>query len=123
MLKTDAKVYLSGQISGLTEEQYATDFADAAEFIRSEGFIPVSPLSIPACPDESCGSDKTFSSGAYQHDWKCYMKYDIIGLFDCDAIFMLERWENSRGATIERTIAEVIGLPIGEMTPQGLIWK
>jgi len=37
---------------------------------------------------------------------------DIELLFDCDAIYMLNGWEHSKGAKIEKFIAETMGKPI-----------
>ena len=48
----------------------------------------------------------------YTDDGACYMRSDIAALLTCDAIHMLPGWENSRGATVEHTIATALGLPI-----------
>jgi hypothetical protein len=37
--------------------------------------------------------------------WHEYIKADIVMLLNCRAIYMLEGWEKSRGATIEHNLA------------------
>nr|WP_249180466.1 DUF4406 domain-containing protein [Burkholderia vietnamiensis] len=41
--------------------------------------------------------------------WLECMRVDINHLVDCDAIAMLEGWQNSRGAQLEYTIALTLG--------------
>ena len=40
------------------------------------------------------------------------MRHDLALLLGCDAIAMLPGWERSRGAWLERLIAEALGLPV-----------
>jgi hypothetical protein len=43
-----------------------------------------------------------------------YMKRDLKALLDCDSIVMLDGWENSNGAKLERYIAEKLQYNIFE---------
>lgn len=43
---------------------------------------------------------------------RAMFKRSVIDLFDCDAIIMLDNWETSTGATIEKTIAEYLSIPV-----------
>ena len=91
------KIYNSGRISGLSRENVVNKFAEADETIKAGGFLPVNPLKswVPEwCP------------------WLVHMAADIILLMRCDAIYMQKDWEQSRGARIEKKIAEKIGLKI-----------
>jgi len=45
-----------------------------------------------------------------EHKYKEYMIADITALFYCDAIFMLNGWEESKGARIEKFIAKEVGI-------------
>lgn len=108
----EIKVYISGPISGLSEAVFKKNFADAANLLDGQGFIPVNPTEITADCGEICESAGTFEDGSFKHSWKCYMKYDIIKLLDCDAIYMIEGWEQSRGAQLELAIATGLELPI-----------
>jgi hypothetical protein len=42
--------------------------------------------------------------------WKDYMITDIKALVDCDAIFLLVNWTESKGAIVEFYIANNLGL-------------
>lgn len=44
--------------------------------------------------------------------WSAFMRSDIAALVKCDAIILLEGWENSRGAKLEHHIASELGLLI-----------
>ena len=44
--------------------------------------------------------------------WTWYMRKDIAGLMECDAIFLLKDWEDSRGARLEYYIAQQLEMKI-----------
>ncbi len=87
------KVYISGKITGL-DYNYAYDrFAVAEAVIKEElKYEVVNPMkAVPL--DEK----KT---------WEDYMLKDIELLFNCDMIYMLDNWHESKGARIECAIAK-----------------
>lgn len=90
------KIYISGKISGI-ENEAPELFAKAERWLRANGFETVNPMTL-----------------SHQHDksWRSYMKEDINALFECDCIYMLSNWKDSKGATLEHTIAEGLGLMI-----------
>lgn len=48
-----------------------------------------------------------------EHDsWEAHMLKDIADLLQCKALYMLQGWEDSKGARIEHYIATEIGIPI-----------
>jgi hypothetical protein len=106
------KFYISGPISGLSEEVYTDNFGRAEAFLLNEGYDCVNPLKVPACFSEDCrrpdsnpgGQSK--ADGSYLHDWTCYMKHDIISMMECNAILLIPGWAVSRGARIELRLAE-----------------
>lgn len=119
------KVYISGPISGLTQEEYHTAFARAEAMLLEMEHEPVNPIKIAACADEDCyerlndGSDLPIPGGGaplkedgvtFLHHYGCYMKYDIIALLECEAIALLPGFENSRGAQVELAVAKACGL-------------
>lgn len=84
------KVYISGKISGL-DYDYAFDRFEAAEkLLNKHGFEVVNPMKIEHKHDES---------------WVSYMKNDIKAMCDCDTIFMLDNYKESKGAVIELNLA------------------
>lgn len=98
------KIYISGQISGLTRPEYVANFLEAARLLNAQGYDVVNPL---------------FNGVEPTQPWQVHMKADIKLLLDCDAIYMLSNWEVSNGATLEREIAKTLGLAIEyERPPQ-----
>ena len=92
------KIYISGAISNI---DYAVAFAafDAAETRLAEmGHVPVNPMKKVG-PTEG----KT---------WEEYMKEDIPIMLECDGIFMLRGFENSRGAMLELYVAATVGMQV-----------
>lgn len=47
-----------------------------------------------------------------RQSWEFYMKNDIATLMLCDEIHMLPDWYTSKGASIERQLAEDLGIKI-----------
>lgn len=87
------KIYISGKITGLDPVDAEKKFQEAEEFLKH-----VFPEKNIVNPMKSNWKNKT---------WEDYMIDDIKLLFECDAIFMLYDWKDSKGATIEHFIAEV----------------
>lgn len=97
-------LYLSGPMSGLPEANYPA-FAAAAERLRSQGHAVVSPHELPAdCP--GCSDTRQ------EHSWAEHMRVDLAALLTCDVIVMLPGWQQSRGAKIEKTVAEAVGMMV-----------
>ncbi|MDR3266236.1 MAG: DUF4406 domain-containing protein [Tannerella sp.] len=88
------KIYISGKISGLPIDEVEAKFEEAEAKLKAEGYEVVCPLKNEINEDVR---------------WETYMKMDIIMLMGCDAIYMLSDWENSRGASLEKQIAECTG--------------
>jgi predicted outer membrane lipoprotein len=90
------RIYISGKISGI-EEVAGEFFSEAERYLLSLGFGVINPMKLE-----------------HNHDkkWESYMREDIKGLMECDAIYMLSNWEVSRGAKIEHHLATVLGMDI-----------
>ena len=93
------KVYISGQITGLHYTDAEANFNNASDYLTNNfDYTCINPMrEIPFNKDWG---------------WEDYMKADIKLLMDCDAIFMLNNYKNSKGATIELMIATALGLTI-----------
>ncbi len=98
------RIYIAGKMTDLPELNFPA-FADAAKRLRAAGFDVVSPVEI--CPDKGI-------------EWAAAMRLDIPAMLECDAVVLLDGWENSRGAKLEKHIAEALGMPcwpIGAVLP------
>jgi hypothetical protein len=90
------KIYISGKVSGIESEALQL-FAKADRELKVKGYETINPMALPH------GHDKS---------WHSYMKEDIKALCDCDAIYMLSNWADSKGAIIEHTTAMLLGLTV-----------
>ena len=90
------KIYISGKISGI-ENEAPELFAKAELELQAKGFETVNPMALNHNHDKS---------------WHSYMKEDVKALCECDTIYMLNNWTDSKGAIIEHTIAMYLGLQV-----------
>ena len=93
------KIYLSGKITG--QADYLEKFAAAEERLANEGYDVINPARVNDCLPKSTSY------------WD-YMRMDITMLEMADAIYMLKGWEDSKGARLEREIAEMRKIVIVE---------
>jgi len=92
------KVYISGQITGLPEKEYKKLFDSAEDILATFGYDPINPLLL----------DETDTKNWSWHD---YMRRDIKLLCDCDYIYLLPNWRNSKGAKFEYMVADMLQIP------------
>lgn len=91
------RTYISGKISGLPFDEVQHKFKQAEELLTLLDMQPVNPLKN--------GLDRDAS-------WENHIVKDVEILLTCDAVLMLDNWIGSRGARIEKTVAEEAGLMI-----------
>lgn len=94
--------YISGPVRGTTD--YVDRFAAAHIQLASRGYIPVSPLDN--------GHQDLGDENEDEQAYLAYLKRDIRTLLECDQVYMLRGWESSRGARLEKLIAEGLGMPV-----------
>lgn len=91
------RLYLSGPITGTSD--YMKRFANAEENLIKEGYSVINPAKVNA----QMPSDTSYAQ---------YMKMSLTMLDMSDIIYMLDGWENSRGAKIEHQFAEINNIRI-----------
>ena len=92
------KVYISGKITGMPMDEVEKLFEKAEREMRKCFDDVLSPLWIPVNQNNP--------------EWRHYMIEDIKVLVDCDAIYMISNWKESRGAILEHHIAKELGMNI-----------
>jgi hypothetical protein len=89
--------YVSLPITGRDIEDVEAECRFAEIRIKEKGFIPVSPLVV------SCDHDAPYSE---------HMGKDIAALLECDAVYFLRGWHESKGCNAEFEIAKIYGKEI-----------
>lgn len=93
--KATNKCYISGAIAHHDLKERMAVFATAAEWLKTQGLMPVNP----------------FNNGVPQSEhWTAHMRADIGLLVDCDYIYMLKGWEQSKGCKLELDVATSCGI-------------
>lgn len=95
-----AKLYLSGPMSGLPNNNYDTFDKVAAEF-RKERYRVCSPADTSRYLGEH---------GKLTHPE--YLRFDFERVLEADMVIALPRWENSLGALAEIHMAIRMGVPV-----------
>ena len=91
------RIYISGKISGLPYDEVQERFSGAEDLLTELGFEVANHLKN--------GLDKDTS-------WNEHLCKDIEMLLSCDAIYMMDNWVDSTGASIEYDIAIRMGKDI-----------
>ena len=88
------KVYIAGAITN--NPDYNKQFAEAEEILKASGHTVLNPV-----------KNKGFS-------YKDYIDMGLCELMKCDGIYLLDGWQNSRGARLEFLYALVTDMVIVE---------
>lgn len=87
------KVYISGRITGLLLNDAAERFQKAEDYLIAQGYSVINPMKLGHKPGAS---------------WAECMALDLKELItSCNAIFFLNNWQDSTGATLERELAKL----------------
>lgn len=92
------KIYIAGPMTGVKNHNFPLFNAVAAS-LRSKGIEVVNPAELDA-------------GESLEHPWDYYLRRDLKKLVDCDTICLLENWEKSRGARLEKHVADALGMGV-----------
>lgn len=105
--------YLAGPMSGYPENNYPL-FIEITKQLRERGYEIVSPVEQV---DHSKG----------EPSWNDCMKADLRAMLTCDRVFLLPKWQDSKGATLEVFLATLVGMKLYalQLAPSGYpsIWQ
>lgn len=90
------RVYLAGPMTGYENFNFPA-FNAAAQRLRTEGFDVVNP------------ADHGIVDGA---EWADYLRFDLEKLAQCESIALLPGWEASKGANLEVSVAQKLGMVV-----------
>ena len=94
------KAYICGPMTGYKDFN-RVEFERVTFLLRQMGHTVVSPVELNT------------KYGVFPcREWAPAMKVDIAALMECDTIVLLDGWENSRGATMEHSLALQVGITI-----------
>ena len=91
------KIYISGKITGLPYEESFGQFDLVEKLFYDFGHWPINPMKLQHDHDQS---------------WESYMRVDIAALTQCDAIYLLKNWHDSKGACLEHHLANYLGIAV-----------
>jgi len=91
------KVYICGKITNLPGYMARYYFSNVEKMLKDQGHEPLNPMNLPHNHSKS---------------WEDYMKECIAALVQCDGIYLMGNWHDSRGARLEFNIAKQLGLEV-----------
>jgi len=102
------RVYIAGRMTGLPDLGFAA-FDAAAALLRSKGYEVVNPAERDRA--RGIGPSTPISQELYRQ----LLAADVSVLLECEGICLLPGWEESRGARLEKHVAEVLGFEFIEL--------
>ncbi len=91
------KIYIAGKVTGLPIAETTMKFGEAQKELESRGFEAVNPLAVV---------------NDWHATWEDAMKKCIAALVTVDAVYLLPCARDSRGAKLEKQLAEHLGIPV-----------
>ena len=103
------RIYISGPMSGLDDDN-RDEFSRMASLLQAKGHEPVNPHDI--IPTRRIQMTAGYIEEPIKDPkYLDYLKADIAVLMFCDAYVLLDGWGDSRGAMIEKGLADDLGIP------------
>ena len=99
------KIYIAGPMRGYVNFNFAA-FFDAERQLRTHGYDVFNPARADVERDGF--NPATDAAQSMRH----YMRRDIPAVLDSDIVVMLDGWESSKGARLERRVALDCGIEV-----------
>lgn len=97
------RIYISGPMSGLPREEYLRRFRERHVLLELDGWQVVNPASLAPCRwpwlYRLLGYRRTLA-------------YDLYWLRRCTHLYMLDGWQHSKGARLERLTARRLNIQL-----------
>ena len=113
------KVYVCGKMTGLPEYNYPK-FIEVAENLRQKGFTVYNPVDAQVDLEtihevdnfmfNRLTGEKPVEEARFE--WEDYMKASLKMMLECDIVYVLDGYEDSRGANVEIQLAKQLGMYI-----------
>lgn len=106
------RCYIAGPMTGIRDYNRAA-FEGGAAWAGLMGYEAVSPWELTR-PDHAgeCPPGDIFVHRGMSHPYACWFRGAVRLLLTCDCVLMLPGWGSSAGATLERQLAEKMGMQI-----------
>lgn len=109
-------VYIAGPMRGYEDYNFPM-FDRATAFFEREGWIVISPAELDRLY-EGWGAAPPWGWKGTKEDYRRFILRDIHAIIEnCTAVAFLPGWEDSKGAKVERAIAEFFALEIIDLDP------
>ena len=92
-----SKAYIAGPITSIPGNIAEMKFTQARLILKLYGYDVIDPYLL---------------NKGIKRTWLGYMIVDFLFLIKCDTIYMLRGWKQSKGAKIERFIAQILRMQI-----------
>lgn len=93
-------LYIAGPMTGIEDYNYPA-FNRAELALRRRGFDVLNPVD----------SEEEWEGEYQQAPWDWYLRRALRMLTYAEGVALLPGWHNSRGAGLERTVADRLGMP------------
>jgi len=90
------KIYIAGKVTGCKYTELTFKFGEAEQLWKSKGYEPIVPINLI---DQDT-------------PWNDAMKVCFEQIANCDAVYMLNDWQDSTGAKLEHTKALELGIEV-----------
>lgn len=96
-------MYISGPMSGLPKLNYPAFFA-AEQRLSAAGLVVLNPASAL--------EETEFDGREQEAPWELCMRLSLIMELCADWIYQLDGWEDSKGARVEKMLADLLGIKV-----------